>query len=94
MNRIAELIARGCGNQEPRDHVKELEAGLVALWRLVGSEALSITIEICKGKADEGHLADSDVVMGWLESKQGTCNKKPRGGKKGRRGRRPYSPIG
>ena len=92
-DRIAELIARGCGNLKPRNHVKELDAGFIALWRLVGSEALSITIEICQGKADEGHLADSDVVIGWLKSIQGKFLDKPRGGKKGRAGRMPYSPI-
>ena len=93
-DRIAWLFCRGCGSRQPRDHVKELEAGYAALWRLVGSEALSITIDICADKADEGHLADSDVVLGWLKSIQGNCSKNPRGGKKGRRGRRPYSPNG
>ena len=93
-DRIAELIACGCGSLKPRDHVKELDAGYFALWRLVGSEALSITIEICQGKADEGHRADNDVVIGWLESIQGNFTKKPRSGKKGRAGRRPYSPNG
>ena len=93
-DRIAELIARGCGNQEPRDHVKELDSWYTALARLAGtSEAISITISICKGKADEGRLADSDVVIGWLKSIRGTCSKKPRG-KKGRGGRRSHSPIG
>ena len=95
-DRIAGLFARGCENQKPRDHLKELDSWFIALARLVGtSEVVSTTISICEGMMTEGSLADSKVVAGWLGS-IGDINpgsKKPRG-KKGRVGRDPHSPNG
>ena len=69
-DRIAGLIDRGCGDQEPRDHQAELDEWFETLAKLVGvDEAINTIVSICGAKLNGGISdADRSVMHGWVRT--------------------------